>query len=482
MRRSLSLALLGSLAGCTLGPQHPTTQLSMAPPVPSFTITPASGPAQQVQAGEEAAPDWWKQFGSPELDALVDRALAANNDLANADAALRQAQEQARTASGAALPQVDASYQAERLRASRTLANPLPDPSVYLYSLHTAQLTVTYPLDVFGGLRSKVKSARAAAEVAADKRDAARLTVVANLVLAVIQQASLRAQIDAAQQSIRNNREMLALLQKRQLIGDIGAADVASQQTALATAEAALPPLQKQLDHQYGQIDTLIGVAPGTPLAPLPGLDQLTLPQSLPLTLPSTLIARRPDVRAAEAQMRGAGADVGTAIAARLPAFPLSASVGGQATQFADMFASGNPFWTLIGGVTQPIFHGGQLLHQQHAAEAALDGAKAQYRASVLQAFGDVSDALSGLRTDADALDAATRATNSADQSLLFTRRQLELGGVGTLQLLNASASSAQAHGQQIQAKAARLSDTVALIQAIGGGQPQEASSGPSRN
>jgi NodT family efflux transporter outer membrane factor (OMF) lipoprotein len=472
MRRPLALALLGTLAGCAPGPQHPATTLSLAPPVPSFTIAPASGPAQRLQSGTEAAPDWWRQFGSPALDALVARALAANNDLATADAALRQAREQARAAGGASLPQIDASYQAQRLRASRTLANPLPDPDIYLYSLHTAQVTVTYPLDLFGGQRSKVRSARAAAETAADKRDAARLTVIANLVLAVIQQASLRAQIDAAQESIRSNRDVLALLRTRQAIGDIGAADVAAQETALATAEAALPPLQKQLDHQRSLIAILIGLAPGSPLPSLPGFDELTLPTTLPLSLPSAVIAQRPDVRAAEAQMRGAGADVGAAIAARLPSFPLSATIGGQATQFADMFASGNPFWSLVGGVTQPIFHGGALLHQQHAAEAALDAAKAQYRAAVLQAFGDVGDALSGLRTDADALDAATRATNAADQTLRFTRRQLELGGVGTLALLNAAAASAQAHGQLIQAKAARFSDAVALIQATGGGTP----------
>jgi NodT family efflux transporter outer membrane factor (OMF) lipoprotein len=472
MRRLIPLGCLGALAGCTVGPQHPTTPISLAPVVPSSTIAPTSGPAQQLQADAQAAPDWWKQFGSPALDALVDRALAANNDLANADAALRQARELGASASGASLPQIDASYQAQRIRTSRTLSNPLPNPDTYLYSLHTAQLTVAYPLDLFGGQRNKVKSARAAAEVAADKRDAARLTLIANVVAGVIQQASLRAQIGAAQDTIVNNRDILTLLRKRQAIGDIGAADVASQQTALATAEAALPPLQKQLDHQNGQLAILIGIAPGSALPSLPALDELNLPPSLPLSLPAAIVANRPDVRAADAQMRGAGADVGTAIAARLPNITLSATWGGEATAFADMFASGNPFWSLIGGVTQPIFHGGQLLHQQHAAEAALDGAKAQYRSAVLQAFGDVNDALSGLRTDADTLDATTRAVTAADQNLLFTRRQLALGSVGTLALLNASASDAQARAQQIQAKAARLGDTVALIQAIGGSPP----------
>ncbi len=161
--------------------------------------------------------------------------------------------------------------------------------------------------------------------------------------------------------------------------------------------------------------------------------------------MPAAIVSSRPDVRAAEAQMRAAGADVGTAIAARFPNIQLSANLGGEATDFAHMFADGNPFWTVLGGLTQPIFHGGQLLHQQRAAEAGLETAKAQYRGAVLQAFADVSDALAGLHDDADALDAATRASDAARRNLVFTRRQLALGGVGTLAVLNAAASDARA-------------------------------------
>lgn len=474
MRRVGFLAMLGATAcatGCTVGPHHPTTPISLAPPVSSSTIAPASGPAQEIVSGATVRVDWWKGFASPALDALVDRALAANTDLANAEAALRQARQQAAAAAGASLPQIDASYQAERTRVSRVFSNPLStDPNQYLYTLHTAQLSVTYPLDLFGAERNKTISARAAAEVARNRLIAARTTVVANSVNAVIQQASLAAQVTAAQSSIQSNRVILGLLQQRQQLGDIGLADVSAQQTALATAEGALPPLIRQLAHQRGLIATLTGVAAGSPLPPLPTLADLTLPAELPVGLPAAIVANRPDVRAAEAAMRGAGADVGAAIAARLPTITLSGNIGGEATNIADMFASGNPFWALIGGVTQPIFHGGQLLHQQHAAEAALEGAKSQYRAAVLQAFADVDDALTGLRTDADALDAATRASAAADQNLLFIRRQLQLGGAGTLSVLNAELSDAQAAGQRLQAQAARLTDTVALYQAVGGG------------
>ncbi|MFT3965961.1 MAG: efflux transporter outer membrane subunit, partial [Sphingobium sp.] len=350
------------------------------------------------------------------------------------------------------------------------MANNLRDDSLDLYTLHTATVNVSYPLDLFGGLKSQYRSARAQAEVAAHRRDAAHNMVVANLVTAVISQAQYAAQLDAARESVENNRHLLDMLLKRQQLGDIGAADVSAQQTALATAEGAIPTLARALDHQRSLVAMLIGVAPGSSLPPLPRLDELQLPSDLPVGLPAQIVANRPDVRAAEANMRGAGADVGVAIAARLPLLQLTAVAGGVAQNFGDMFANGNPFFSIIGALTQPLFHGRQLLHKQHAAEAALEAAKAQYRGAVLQAFGDVQDALTGVKTDGQALDAATRASDAAERNLGFTQRQLQLGGVGTLTLLNASNSAAQAASQLVQARAARLIDTVALYQAVGGG------------
>src|SRR5258706_13308217 len=459
-----------ALAACNMAPRHPTTAIPLPPPVPATTISPKSGSAQQVAPGVAVRSDWWRAFGCDTLDRLVELALRSNNDLESGWGSLSQSQKLERATGGSLLPQDGGGYQDEEFQASRTLPPPLYNSNEYLYTLHTAQVTVSYSPDLFGGTRNKIASARAAAEVARYRLLAARNLVVANLVNAVIARASLTAQIDAAQTGIRSNREILDLLGKRQALGDIGAADVAAQQTLLATAEGTLPPLIRQRDHQLGLIAILTGNAPGSPEPVLPTMADLRLPGTLPAALPAAIVANRPDVRAAEAQMRGAAADVGTAIAARWPNLMLSATAGGEATNFADMFASGNPFFALLGGVTQPIFHGGALRHQQKAAEAALEGAKAQYRAAALQAFADVDDAMSGLKTDGDALDAAARANDAATQNLFFSRRQLELGGVGTLGLLNASAAAAQASSQLLQAQSARLSDTVALSQALGGG------------
>ncbi|KQM21415.1 metal transporter [Novosphingobium sp. Leaf2] len=469
MLRALCLFAPAGLAACTPGPRDLDAHAALPPPASPQTFAPVSGTAQATR-DIPAPADWWRAFGSPQLDALVAEALAHATDIAVADASLRQAREQASATAGAALPQLDASYQAQRTRVSNALSPQIADQNQYLYTLHTAQVMVAYAPDLFGGARAKTRSARAAAQAAQDRLDAARTTVVANLVLAVIQRAALADQIAAAQASITVNRDILRDQLRRQQLGAIGASDVATQQTALATAEGALPPLVRAEAHQRVLIGTLLGRAAGSELPPLPAFTQLSLPHDLPLLLPSELVARRPDVRAAQAQLEGAGADLGVAIAARLPSIQLSANAGGTAQNFADMFKDGNPFWALIGGITQPIFHAGTLLHQQHAAQAALDGAKAQYRAAVLQAFGDVSDALSGLHADADALDAASRASDASGRALVFVRRQLELGDVGSLALLNAAAADAQARGQLIQARAARLSDTVAMFQAAGGG------------
>ncbi|MFT6568769.1 MAG: NodT family efflux transporter outer membrane factor (OMF) lipoprotein [Sphingomonas echinoides] len=222
--------------------------------------------------------------------------------------------------------------------------------------------------------------------------------------------------------------------------------------------------------HQRAALNVLLEREPGAIAPAAISIDQLQLPADLPLTLPSELVRQRPDIRFAAAQLHGASADVGVAIAARLPSITLSANFGGKAMQFGRMFADGNPFWSLIGGVAQPLFRGGALKHQQRAAEAALDGAKAQYRGVVLAALVDVSDTLNALREDADALQAAATASAAAQRNLDFVTRQLALGDVGTLAVLNATTANAAAQVQLAQARAIRFADTVALYQALGGG------------
>jgi NodT family efflux transporter outer membrane factor (OMF) lipoprotein len=428
----------------------------------------ALGQTQDVALGETTPPNWWHAFGCDRLNTLTETALSANEDIKVADASLRQARELAAAAGGALGPQVDASYQFQHARTSASLATPVTDPNQLLYSLHTAQLTVSYPLDIFGGLQSKARSARAAAEVQNFRLLAARQSVAANIANAAINRASLEDQISASRASIAAERELLEMLRRRRQLGMIGAGDVAAQEAALASSEGALPALVRAEARQRAVIAVLLARPPGVELPSLPDLQCLQLPQHVPVALPADIVRQRPDVRAAEAQLHGAAADLGAAIAARLPNITLTADAGGTAQDFGKMFSDGNVFWSLVSGLTAPIFHEGALRHEQHAAEAALDAAKAQYRATVLQAFVDISDALTGLHGDAEALDAAERGVRASAQSLALARQQLALGEIGTFAALSAEAADQLARLQLAQARAARLTDTVALYQANG--------------
>lgn len=466
MRRGLARTapLAGILlSACAVGPKFvtpapPATQAYLPPTVP-----------MPMQASLSDVPErWWTAYHSSELDRLVDLALASNSDLKVAEATLRQAREQSRAASAALLPTIDASVQSERSKSSQYLS-PVLNEQAFLFNLQTAQLSINYPLDLFGGNRRRIESTRAAGEAQFFRTAATRLTLTTNTVLAALQEASLRQQLAAARRSTAFNAQSLTLFQRRQQLGAIGLADVATQAAALGQSEAAIPPLERALAHQQAALSILIGREPSLPLPATVDLDRLTLPSQMPLRLPSELVRQRPDIRAAAATLHGASADVGVAIAARLPAIVLSAAAGGASPNFADLFRNGNPFWQIIGGITQPLFHGGQLRHQQRAAEAALDGAKAQYRSVVLGAFVDVADALTALRTDAAAVAATNRADTAAQQSLRFTLRQGELGSVDRVTTLIANATAAQTALQLIQARTAQLGDYTALVQAVGG-------------
>ncbi|MGJ0238577.1 efflux transporter outer membrane subunit [Novosphingobium fluoreni] len=459
-------------------PMPPAVSGSALPPVSGAPVVPAVAMPQTVQPGVALAPGWWHGFGSPALDALVDRALAANTDIKAAQARLAQAQALVGAARGGLFPQVDAGLTSERQRLSRTLSTPLSNPNPQVFSLHTAQVSVSYSPDLFGGTAARVRSAKAQAAVAAAQADGVRNMVAANVALAVIQNAALDAEIAATGQAVENNRQVLTLLQTRQRLGAVGLSDVAAQSAALAAIEGQLPPLLRQRQANLSALSVLLAEAPNAPLegapgqaiGPMPPLDALTLPAQVPVALPADLLAARPDVAASAAALEGAAADVKVAIAARLPQINLTANAGGIAEDFGKMFASGNPFWQLIGGIVGPIFHGGTLKKQEQAARDALEAAKAQYKGTALQAFADVSNSLTALSTDTTALDVAARGDQAASQSLTFVRRQLSLGSVGTLQVLNATATAQTARVQYVAAKAARLTDTVALYAALGGG------------
>jgi NodT family efflux transporter outer membrane factor (OMF) lipoprotein len=487
--------LIGSVtlaSGCAVGPDY---HRPGAPPDAAYAPTPLpsessgsdvrGGEVQHLIAGRDLAFDWWQQFQSPALDALVAQAFTANPTIRAAQAALAQAQELVRAQRGFYYPSVGAGFQAERVKVAgnntqssslgiqgngENLGQPVQPAVPLYYQFYTAGLTVGFVPDVFGANRRQVELLAAQTDVQRFALEATYVTLASNVVGAAIQQASLRAQIDATQQIIAADETCLQILRDQFRLGFAMRIDVAAQEAALALAESALPPLQKQYEQTRDLIRALLGNLQDRDVPQVIELDALQLPPELPLSLPARIIEQRPDVRAAESQLHAANAQVGVAVAAMLPQFSITGTLGGNAAQIPLLFGSGGPFWTLVGGVTQPVFEGGTLLHTKRAASAALKQAAAQYQSTVITAYQNVADTLHASLSDADTLAGAVESEHAAKVTYDLTRRQMEVGYVNYLALLSAETAYQQALLTRVQAQAARFGDTVALFQALGGG------------
>jgi NodT family efflux transporter outer membrane factor (OMF) lipoprotein len=413
-------AAIAAAAGCAVGPNF---HRPAAPAGAGYSTTPLpettgsadalGGDAQRFVAGQDVSFEWWKAFGSPALDSLVEKAFRANPSIKAAQAALRQAQELVYAQQGYFFPTVNADYNFERQKLAGNLSgtsapgvqgngsdiaavqNPSPNPAPHnvplYFNFHTAQFTVGFVPDVFGANRRKVESLDAQARMQRFELEATYITLASNVVAAAIQEASTRAQIAATRDIIDYDERSLQILRDKFQLGYAMRIDVAAQEVALAQAKQLLPPLQKQFEQTRDLIRALIGNLPNQEIEETFELASLKLPPELPLSLPSKIIEQRPDVRAAEEQLRSANAQVGVAIAAMLPQFSIAGTYGGTATQFNEMFRSGGPFWTLVGDVTQPVFAGGTLLHTKRAANQALLQAAAQYQNTVITAYENVA-------------------------------------------------------------------------------------------
>lgn len=475
MRRFVICVAVAAVSAC-VGPNfHRPAPLNVdrftAEPHAASTASAAGegGAAQRFLDGQDVPRNWWTLFGSDELDSLVDEALRANPDVQSAQAALRQALENTAAQRGSFFPAVDGTFDATRNRDAVGVLQPTLNSGTPLYNLFTPQVTISYVPDIFGANRRAVESLAAQAEAYRFQLDATYLTLTANVVTTAIQEAGLRAQIAGTEHVIALEREALGTLRRELELGAVAEVDVYAQDAALAQLEGTLPPLQKQLHQARDQLAVLTGHVPADMKPVHFELEKLVLPTDLPLGVPSQLVERRPDVRAAEAQLHAATAQVGVAIANLLPQFTISGNIGSTATQLSDLFKPGTGFWSIGANATQTLFQGGTLIHRKRAADAALDQAGAAYKSAVLTAFQNVADALHALDADAEALNAASRAEEAARKSLGVAHHQLELGSVSYLALVTSEQSYEQAIVTLAQARANRYADTAALFQALGG-------------
>jgi NodT family efflux transporter outer membrane factor (OMF) lipoprotein len=463
------------LSACAVGPDFLRPK---APDVDAYTpdTLPAKTTSASVTAGEAQAflpgrdipYEWWTLFRSEPLNRLVTEALKANPDVQAAEAALRQARENYYAEQGGLLPTVDANVTAQRERLSGASFG--QGRSATTFNLYQPSIDISYGVDVFGGERRLIEARGAQAENQAFQLEAAYLNLSANVVGLAIQEASLREQIAATEDIVRAQSDQLDVVRRQFDLGAVSRADVLAQEAQVAQTRATLPGLAKQLAQTRNQLTTLTGRYPSQNLDQTFRFTDLTLPQELPLSVPSRLVEQRPDVRASEALLHAASAQIGVATANQLPQVTLTASVGSAATQIDNLFKSQSVIWSIGAGVLQPIFRGGTLEHEKKAAIAAFDQAAAQYRSAVLTSFQDVANALHALQNDADALAAQAEAERSAADSLTLAREQFNAGSISYLTLLNADRTYQQARISRVQAEATRYADTVALFQALGGG------------
>ena len=471
------LALVAcTLDACTLGPNFlspdaPKTDRYLAEDQPLSLVSAGirGGEAQRIVQSMDIPGQWWAVFQSAPLNSLIEHALSANPDIHAANASLRAAQFTARAQRATLFPTVQAGVSATQNQVSNILSPPTASGD-YIYSLFTVGFTISYTLDLFGANRRAIESLEALAEAQCFQLEAAYLSLASNVVAAAIQEAALREQIEATRRIVAAQRETLDILRKQEGLGAITGADVAGQEAALAQAETTLPPLEKALAQQRNLLATLQGHLPSTRVAERFELTDLKLPQDLPLSLPSRLVEQRPDIRAAEANLHAASAQVGVATANQFPQITLSAGISPSSIVFDQLLVPGQTGSVAGASILQTVLDGGALAAKKRAAQAALEQADAQYRSTVLTAFRNVADTLRALEYDAIALQAAVNAERAAATSFNIARRRLDLGDTTYVVVLIAELTYKQAQLNRVQAQASRLTDTAALFQALGGG------------
>ena len=470
------VAISAALTACAVGPDFhspaaPATEHYTQGQQPQAT-TDAPGPAGATQtfvADRNIPADWWTIFHSAPLNDLVVQSLQDSPTVESAKAALRSAQENYLSERGSLLlPKADGSFSGTRQKTPGA-AFGAPGLGSTTYTLVTAAVNVSYRLDIFGASRRQLEALQAQTDYERWELEAANLSLTGNVVTTAINIASLRAQIAAANAIIATEQDQLNVVQRQFDVGGASRADVLTQATQLAQTQATLPALEKALAQAQHRLAVLSGKTPDTS-TPEFDLDGLTLPTELPVSVPAKLIRQRPDVQAAESQLHQASANVGVATANLFPQVNLTGSIGSDALSAKSLFTGGTGAWSAGASLTQPLFHGGELLHKRRAALADLDNAAAQYRQTVLAAMQDVADTLRALETDAGDLRAQAAAEDLAAKSLEITRKQFAAGGVSHVQLLIAERAYSEARQNRVLAEAARYADSAALYQALGGG------------
>jgi len=467
------MGLLAALLGaCAIGPDFvrpaaPAADRYTREPLPPATAS-ADGKAQQFSPDIELRADWWRLFGSAQVDAAVQRAIANNPTVQAAEASLRQSQDNLRAGYGVFYPHADADFAASRQR-SAPREQGLQTPSS-IFNLVTLSGTVSYALDVFGGERRTVEGLRAQAETERYAARAAILTLSVNVVNTAIARAGYAAQVRATEQLLDLESQQLQLAEVQVHSGTAPFLAMLTVRGQIATNQALLAPLRQKVSEAEDLLATLEGEAPSQSTLPEIDLVALALPVDLPVSLPSELVRQRPDILSAESQLHVASAEIGVATAAMFPSFNLSATYGGSGARLGNLTAASGRFWSIGPSATVPLFQGGTLWYGRKAAIDAFRLSEDNYRQVVLSALAQVSDSLNALEHDAETLQAQVDSRRAASDALGLLQANYHAGLVAYSDVLSADVQVHQATLGYLQALAQRHQDTVALFAALGGG------------
>lgn len=460
----VALAVTAMLAACTtVGPNFKSPE---NPKVAGYAMDgDSTPPVARLTPDTRTAGPWWTALGSPDLNAVMDQALVGNQTVAAADANLQKALAEAGVARGNLDPRLDLASNAARERINfQTFGFPnIPNPTLNVYNIGG---TVSYDLDLFGGGRRTLEAARAKAELEKWRADAAYLALTGNVALQAVRIAGLRAEVEAINEIIADDRRDIDLIRAAQAVGGEPESATNSDRAQLAADEALMPPAQRDLASARHAMSLLVGKSPAEWAPPDFAFSGFAAPGHVPVALPSNLVHDRPDILAAEAMLHADTARIGVALANLYPDIRLSGNLTQGAVTPGNLFSYNSTGWMVGPALSLPLLNGGALRAEKRAAEAQARASLAQYRQTVLTAFTQVADVLTALAHDDEQLRAVADAQNAAQASLNNARSALRLGGGTTLDLIEAQRRLDRALLQRVRAQGQRLADITSLFTA----------------
>ena len=465
----VAVAMTLTLTACSFGPSGeppamPAPTHYGAQAQPSRTET-ANGVAQQFDIGATAVPQWWRLYRSDTLDALVEEGLHNSPTLAATQRTLSAAQQELRAQVGSStLPSIDGAAQVERARSPVV---PGVGPTAVRYNFFAGQIQAHYTFDLFGATRYANAAAAARVDVQGYELEAARRALAANIVGTAINVAALDRQIELTERLVAVASETANEDQQRYTLGSLSHVQALNSKDDAESLAASLPPLRQQRATAVHALAVLMGRTPDN--APtVPDLDNLSLPDHVPVAVPSDLLRSRPDILAADAAVKAAAADVGAATAQLFPSLSLTASMGRGGFSWPTLLSGAGGLWAIGAGLSQPIFHGGALFAQRRASIDNYDAAVLHYKSTVLSAFQDVADSLAALDNDAQSLAFSERAAQAARAAFDETASRARLGSLPSTAQHASEQRFLTAQLGAVRAGSQRMTDTVALFQAMG--------------